>query len=80
LLSLSSAAARRQQSHWEGKSSGVYWHAFRFAKQNGNSGQHLKITEAGTAKADVVVRVRGRIVQIQRERPVVVTIVPIAAA
>jgi len=39
---------------------------------------HKKI--AGAAKADVAVRVRGRIVQIQRERPGVGAIVPIAAA
>jgi len=37
-----------------------------------------KIT--GTAEADVVVRVRRRVVQIQRERAGIVAIVPIAAA
>jgi len=60
--------------------SGVYRHSFHNAKQSGNSGQHkIQITETGAAKADVAVHVRRRIVQIQRERPGVGTIVPIAA-
>lgn len=46
-----------------------------------NSGHKIiQTTEAGTPKADVSIRVRRRIVQIQREHAGIGSIVPVAAA